>query len=310
MKKLFTLIALVLAAVSVNAAEKVVISTPVNLDNSDYGWYPGYIIDRSNFTVVPAGTEFIVEFTLNDGDSHGFRLCTKYSNVPLPGFEVEDKDNNYYPAADGSYTYIVSQECIDLLSNPGGIDWDNVRIVGAGVTITKAYFKLAEEEVIGSNINLDDEDYGWYPGYIFDRGIITSADAGWRIVIDYTLNAGDSHGFRLCTKYSNVPLPGFEVDDKDHNYYPSADGSYEYTINQECIDLLSNPGGIDWDNVRLVGAGVTVTSLKLVRSSSSTAITTAKTAKQDGATYNIAGQKVDASYKGLVIKDGKKYMNK
>jgi len=41
-----------------------------------------------------------------------------------------------------------------------------------------------------------------------------------------------------------------------------------------------------------------------------TGIEAAKTAKQDGATYNIAGQKVDASYKGLVIKDGKKYMNK
>ena len=42
-----------------------------------------------------------------------------------------------------------------------------------------------------------------------------------------------------------------------------------------------------------------------------TAIQTIKTAKaEDGAIYNLAGQKVSASYKGVVIKDGKKYMQK
>ena len=35
-----------------------------------------------------------------------------------------------------------------------------------------------------------------------------------------------------------------------------------------------------------------------------------KTAKAtDGAIYNLAGQKVDSSYKGIVIKNGKKYIN-
>ena len=33
-------------------------------------------------------------------------------------------------------------------------------------------------------------------------------------------------------------------------------------------------------------------------------------AAQNGATYNVAGQQVDAAYKGLVIKDGKKIINK
>ncbi|MBQ7413914.1 MAG: hypothetical protein IJV09_00580, partial [Prevotella sp.] len=63
----------------------------------------------------------------------------------------------------------------------------------------------------------------------------------------------------------NTPLPGFEVDDADHNYYPKADGSYSYEITQETIDLLKDVNAIQYDNVRLVGAGVTVTALKLVR---------------------------------------------
>lgn len=41
-----------------------------------------------------------------------------------------------------------------------------------------------------------------------------------------------------------------------------------------------------------------------------TAIKSVKTVKEDGAIYNLAGQKVSASYKGVVIKDGKKYIQK
>jgi len=40
------------------------------------------------------------------------------------------------------------------------------------------------------------------------------------------------------------------------------------------------------------------------------AIQGVKAVKADGAIYNIAGQKVNASYKGLVIKNGKKYIQK
>ena len=266
MKKLFTLIAALFVVLSASATvEKDLITESVDLDNSSYGWYPGLVIDRANFTSAPVGTKLIIEYTLNSGDSHGFRLCTNYSNTPLPGFEVDDADHNYYPTADGSYSYEITQETIDLLNNTDAIAWDNVRLVGAGVTVNRIYLELADEEVIGTSINLDDSSYGWYPGYLFDRGIITSAEVGWHIVIDYTLNSGESHGFRLCTNYANTPLPGFEVDDADHNYNPTADGSYSYEITQETIDLLNDVNAIQYDNVRLVGAGVTVTALKLVR---------------------------------------------
>ena len=41
-----------------------------------------------------------------------------------------------------------------------------------------------------------------------------------------------------------------------------------------------------------------------------TAINGVKAAEAEGQRYNVAGQKVSAAYKGLVIKDGKKYMQK
>ncbi len=51
---------------------------------------------------------------------------------------------------------------------------------------------------------------------------------------------------------------------------------------------------------------------KITIENSTTGIETLKVAKAafKGATYNVAGQQVDAAYKGLVIKDGKKFVNK
>ena len=45
-------------------------------------------------------------------------------------------------------------------------------------------------------------------------------------------------------------------------------------------------------------------------SEDATAIKSVKKVAEDGAIYNLAGQKVSASYKGVVIKDGKKYIQK
>ena len=41
-----------------------------------------------------------------------------------------------------------------------------------------------------------------------------------------------------------------------------------------------------------------------------TGISTVKAATEDGAIYNVSGQKVNADYRGIVIKNGKKYLNK
>ena len=58
-------------------------------------------------------------------------------------------------------------------------------------------------------------------------------------------------------------------------------------------------------------AGTTIVKNVKVINKNGTAIKSVKKAdKADGATYNLAGQKVNASYKGVVIKDGKKYIQK
>ena len=64
-------------------------------------------------------------------------------------------------------------------------------------------------------------------------------------------------------------------------------------------------------NKALINAGARVNVVWLDGSEEATAIQTVKKANAEkGAIYNLAGQKVNASYKGVVIKDGKKYIQK
>ncbi|MBR3110668.1 MAG: hypothetical protein IKH35_05735 [Prevotella sp.] len=64
-----------------------------------------------------------------------------------------------------------------------------------------------------------------------------------------------------------------------------------------------------WQSGALPGLSV-LKSIQII-DLDATAIKTVKTGKKfEGAIYNLAGQKVNASYKGVVIKDGKKYIQK
>ena len=57
------------------------------------------------------------------------------------------------------------------------------------------------------------------------------------------------------------------------------------------------------------GMGLTVTKVS-IRKAGDTGVAAPKADTGNGAIYNLAGQKVDKSFKGVVIIDGKKYLNK
>ena len=62
--------------------------------------------------------------------------------------------------------------------------------------------------------------------------------------------------------------------------------------------------------VCLAGHGIFVQKISILKTSTPTGISNATVtpATQDAKIYNLAGQQVDASYKGVVIKNGKKYV--
>ena len=75
-----------------------------------------------------------------------------------------------------------------------------------------------------------------------------------------------------------------------------------WSVNAEGAHLLFQCGDFKGTTI--------VKSIKVIQVGGETAIKSVKAAKADGAIYNLAGQKVNASYKGVVIKNGKKYLQK
>ena len=64
-----------------------------------------------------------------------------------------------------------------------------------------------------------------------------------------------------------------------------------------------------WQSGKLVGKSI-LKDVKVINANGVSGIKNVKAEKSNGAMYNLAGQKVDASYKGIVIQNGKKRIQK
>lgn len=73
------------------------------------------------------------------------------------------------------------------------------------------------------------------------------------------------------------------------------------------IQRIKAPQGADGAAYNLSGQKVNASYKGIVIQNGKKAVKTAKAT--DGAICNLSGQKVDCSYKGIVIKNGKKYIN-
>ena len=113
---------------------------------------------------------------------------------------------------------------------------------------------------------------------------------------DTEMTKGDDGLYKAV--FENVAKGSYKFKVRvDHDWsvsYPSSD--YELTVDNDgsIVTITFN------EDTKEVNATVEAAS----------GITAVKAAQQNGAIYNVAGQKVNAGYKGLVIKNGKKYVNK
>lgn len=225
---------------------------------------------RSELTALAAGTVIKIDYTLNEGVTEAkLKLSTSYGNNLLPGFDPVDETGFMHFTESGSYNYTLTQEVIKKLDDSDFHHWDNsVTVSGEGMTVTKVYYTLNDTEpLISTPANLN--DYGW-KGLLFSKDVITKAKAGWKIVMDYTVNDGAENAyFRWATSYANTQLPGFEGKSKlgDKSVIPvTTDGSYTYIITEDAIAKLNDTDVTGWDkDIHIVGSGITVTKLELVR---------------------------------------------
>lgn len=264
LKKLLLSASFVFMALAATAVEVTLYEGTENLNEGSVK------ISRSELTALPAGTVMTIDYTLNEGVTEAkLRLSTSYGNNLLPGFAPVDEKGFMRVTESGSYNYTLTQEVITKLDDKEFHNWDkSVTVSGSGMTVTKVYYTLSDtEQIISTPVNLNDTDW---KGLTFSKDVITNAKAGWKIVMDYTVNddAKDAN-FRWATSYANTQLPGFEGTSQlgDKSVIPvTNDGSYTYIITEDAIAKLKDSEVTGWDkDIHIVGSGITVTKLQLVR---------------------------------------------
>ena len=291
---------------------------PVDMVNN---WWPGLLIPRATVTSAEPGSKIEMAYEVLPGVTNAkFSLCTNYIKTSLPGFEGTEQDANEPGRMNlplegvGVYSYTITEETIAQLSDSDFHGWDdNVRLRGQGFTITSLDLvspdpqdeSLADCPVVMAN--------NWWPGLLIPRATVTSAQPGWRIVMDYQVNEGvDNARFSLCTNYGKTPLPGFEGTEPDPseptrmNMSLEGTGVYSYTITEETISQLGTSDFHGWDgNVRIVGQGFTITKLVLMKSESGTDVENIFNSTDENLPveyYNLQGVRVTEPINGNYIR--------
>lgn len=133
---------------------------------------------------------------------------------------------------------------------------------------------------------------------------------------DATALPGGS-GWQFTSSSSNglLDFNSYFVEDGSTKKVIFPAGEYEVFIayqgvNDEYMKYAITEGGIAWRQKITVANDGTITIGGLISAISSPTTTTNTSTTNDDKTYNIAGQRVGNSFKGIVIKNGKKFVNK
>ncbi len=111
--------------------------------------------------------------------------------------------------------------------------------------------------------------------------------------------------FKTIFNGTQTPLTSNAADLNEYGCATVSLGSksYKFTLNDEDIAQLKTTG------LWAFGKDIVCTQVNLIHKSDATGINSVSSQKiQPTAIYNLAGQKVSAQYKGVVIKNGKKIM--
>ncbi len=321
MKKIFTLIAMALMAASVNAANEV----DIPLDNWEWSY---------NATTTYADGIMTITLTGEWGQgSTGYNTIVDWSKYGRMSVVIESYANDYgevkvltdqlkegstwdYVAV-GEKTFgtITSQTTINVDLDPEKAKtvrqiYIKGKAVGDVIKVSRVYLtESVEYEETGTSIAFDE----WgnitsdkFAGFSGDDKVVFTVEA-----------TGDATGVVGWGIGSIKSLDGSVVVAGALPLTQIGDNEYTYTMSELKAALEApvdqyNRQGIYWNvydqgNAKCSRKSVMVYKVK----GGTTSINSIKNAaQQEGARYNLAGQKVNDGYKGVVIMNGKKIVVK
>jgi hypothetical protein len=267
------------------------------------GSYPEGGIEIANSTVSTFQAGDVMRIYAIVPESGGnFKICYKgesngWSETTIPSID------NQWPWLNGGETYYDVTFTSDDIK---ALDGMNIYIYNNSSTISKVSLLVEKQEepqpTVGEKIVWEgSEPISWNtevaPGsqYETPEGTFTDLKKNDTIRI-YTTTTYEEPQYVVTYKKGD----GWEWTDLTITV---ANGVITYVVADETTATEIAERGIV-----MRGQAYTMTKITIASYKSSTGIMTTKAATTTPALYNLRGQKVDAAYKGLVIKNCRKYM--
>ena len=311
MKKIFTLVMMALMAVGVNAQETVIWEGSVEATwNGDNTWGTDGGDELLN---VNAKAGDILKFKIEPtADSWQLWLTEGHwtkvgdENVVFARFTAWD---NSLDAA-GYATYEITEEMLTYATTKQW--WGAIfRIQGENAKLTQVVFKPAVPTATTTIWEGQVATGNWASGIGIEKEKFATVKEGDILEIVYTVD--NSEGATYFQFKTDIPdldetlsSNASSLNDWGCATVSATGTSFKITINSADAQKLKEHG------LYIGGYYCIATAVNLIQETSSTGINSSKAvAQQNNAVrFNLAGQKVGAGFKGLVIMNGKKMMVK
>ena len=274
---------------------------PVTFD----GWDDSFLIKKTD---VKAGDKFV--FHIEPVDVEGWQWGAQV--LPKSNADWSDLGSAIVPDAQGIGTFEITEDYAAVINANGGL-----RVQGMGCCVTAVEYVEGSEPSDVTKVEFD-LTQGWdfwnkdkeSIEYNAD-GTLTFNSAAWGGLSKWIGGADWSEYSELVFEFAEPttvavqPFVQYEGGDKTQFYNPGV------TVASIALDPELKNAVKQFALQAAEPAKIVVKSVYLVKASAPTGVEKLPlNVVENGAIYNLAGQKVDASYKGVIIKNGKKFINK
>ena len=310
MKKLFTLVCAAFAAVSVFAQSRTTLwegEKPM-----DASW-PNVEVSLSNLATAKAGDYIVVttskvDASINASWEWGCQVFLKVNSGANNGWEDMAGTSAVGFKEPGEAKFEITDKILEQFKKA-----TNFYVQGMCVVVSKVEFE-SSVATTSSQIWSGECVFGsWESGFSVPAEKFANASAGDVLEFVYTTDPETTEKwwqFKTIFAGTQEALSSNKSDLNEYDCATVASGStsYKIVLNAEDIAKLKVTGLFVNGHYNIVTAVNLIQPVK----DPSTGINNALVAPvaKNAPIYNLAGQQVNASYKGVVIKNGKKYVQK
>ena len=310
MKKLFTLVFAAFAAVSVFAQSRTTLWE--GEQTMDAGW-PNVEVSLSNLTTAKAGDYIVVttskvDASINASWEWGCQVFLKVNSGANNGWEDMAGTSAVGFKEPGEAKFEITDKILEQFKKA-----TNFYVQGMCVVVSKVEFE-SSVATTSSQIWSGECVFGsWESGFSVPAEKFANTSAGDVLEFVYTTDPETTEKwwqFKTIFAGTQEALSSNKSDLNEYDCATVASGStsYKIVLNAEDIAKLKVTGLFVNGHYNIVTAVNLIQPVK----NPSTGINNALVAPvaKNAPIYNLAGQQVNASYKGVVIQNGKKFVQK